>query len=1131
MKKVLSALLLVISSVSGAFATIWDVTNSGFTFLPANITITQGDTVRFTLQASHNAVEVSQTTYNANGATPLGGGFSVSFGAAGELVTGLGTGVHYYVCSNHAGSGMKGTITVNAATPPVVIPNVWINEIHYDNSGTDSLEGYEIAGPAGTNLACFEVLLYNGINGQLYNTDTLSGTIPNISCGYGMVWTGLSQDEVQNGAPDGIVLLYAPQATGCGVNNADTILQFLSYEGSFTATNGRANGLTSTDIGVSESTSTPFGSSLQLGGVGTTYAQFTWQAAQTKTYDAVNTNQYFCGAPSASYRFVPTSVTVSESAGTIVAGYVKAANVFSVSQSVDVVLKSGTGSAQDVNNYTTQTLTFAPFGVDSLAFNLTITDDALTEGTETIVFALRNATNGGSPGTDSLFTLTITDNDFAVPTVQFAATTSSVNEGTATINLAVNITNPNANATSVDIMIMGGTATNGVDFTYAPTTITFLANSSAAQNLTVTINNDAIVEGNETVQFMLNNVTNGGTIGTNDMNTLTIVDNDALQVYIYPPSLSQFENIGTVNIVAHLNNPSVNPTSVMVKKVAAGSTATAGVDFLFNDTTITWPANNVADILVPVTVVNDNVYEFDEIAKFKLESPTNGATLTDSTFTLTIQNNDALPSGDCSDLFFSEYVEGSASNKAIEIYNPTNTAVNLADYRVFKSINGGSSTAVFQLSGTLASKDVYVMVGNQSDSLLKLKADTLTGFLNFNGNDALALLHLNDTIDVIGEIGVDPGNNGWVVDTGATANYTLIRDYYTYEADNNWASAAATWDVHPIDLFDSLGFHNTAPCGTPAPVVKASVYFLDATDTIIESNTVVRVILEVDNPTGQNVTFVVDRDNGNSTATYVTDFQYTNVAENFGPGISRDTVDITVFDDALVENPEDIALTFYQLSANLQKGVDSIYRLTVLDTDQVQVSFLGAGFGYVEDASTVPVKIVINNAHGAVSAQISLAPGSATLGADFTWADTTINVAAGGIDTVQVWVTIIDDNIDEINEQINFNMTNVTGAPIVAINAFTLTIFDNDGNGISETGFDKAVSIYPNPAINTLFVNTEVDLANVFITDILGNNVAALGSMAAGSSSVDISGLSAGMYFITVKDEDRLYSKRFIKAN
>ena len=55
---------------------------------------------------------------------------------------------------------------------------VRISEIHYDNVGTDEGEAIEIAGPAGTDLTGWSVVLYNGSNGAAYNTRTLSGTIP-----------------------------------------------------------------------------------------------------------------------------------------------------------------------------------------------------------------------------------------------------------------------------------------------------------------------------------------------------------------------------------------------------------------------------------------------------------------------------------------------------------------------------------------------------------------------------------------------------------------------------------------------------------------------------------------------------------------------------------------------------------------------------------------------------------------------------------------------------------------------------------------------------------------------------------------------------------------------------------------
>jgi plastocyanin len=110
----LSILMLAFSGTS--FATTWTITNSGITFSPATITITQGDNVSFSLAISHNAVEVSETTWNANGNTPLSGGFSTPFGGGQVLADKLTAGTHFYVCSPHASMGMKGKIIVQTAT-------------------------------------------------------------------------------------------------------------------------------------------------------------------------------------------------------------------------------------------------------------------------------------------------------------------------------------------------------------------------------------------------------------------------------------------------------------------------------------------------------------------------------------------------------------------------------------------------------------------------------------------------------------------------------------------------------------------------------------------------------------------------------------------------------------------------------------------------------------------------------------------------------------------------------------------------------------------------------------------------------------------------------------------------------
>lgn len=161
------------------------------------------------------------------------------------------------------------------------VSDPWINELHYDNSGTDVGEMVEVAGEAGINLSGWSLVGYNGADGASYKTVNLSGTIPNQSNGFGTLSFAFS--SFQNGAPDGIAL----------IDDGGTVVQFLSYEGSFTATNGPANGHTSVDIQVSETDSTPAGYSLQLSGSGSAYSDFSWQSAADDTPGVINNGQSF----------------------------------------------------------------------------------------------------------------------------------------------------------------------------------------------------------------------------------------------------------------------------------------------------------------------------------------------------------------------------------------------------------------------------------------------------------------------------------------------------------------------------------------------------------------------------------------------------------------------------------------------------------------------------------------------------------------------------------------------------------------------------------------------------------------------------------------------------------------------
>ncbi|MEM9611841.1 MAG: ExeM/NucH family extracellular endonuclease [Actinomycetota bacterium] len=161
---------------------------------------------------------------------------------------------------------------------------VFINELHYDNAGADVGEFVEVAGPAGTDLDGWTLVPYNGNGGGQYSATGLSGVIDDEGSGFGAVSFAIS--GLQNGSPDGIAL----------VDDSGTVIQFLSYEGVFDATDGAASGQTSTDIGVSEGSSTPVGQSLQLTGTGTSAGDFVWVGPGIESPNTLNAGQTF-GTP------------------------------------------------------------------------------------------------------------------------------------------------------------------------------------------------------------------------------------------------------------------------------------------------------------------------------------------------------------------------------------------------------------------------------------------------------------------------------------------------------------------------------------------------------------------------------------------------------------------------------------------------------------------------------------------------------------------------------------------------------------------------------------------------------------------------------------------------------------------
>ena len=113
MKTIILLLIMMLAIPCISFSKTYTITNSGFTFSPSTLTVNVGDTVNFVLENIHNARQVDQSTWDANGNTS-NGGFDTPDGGGMVVLNQVGT--VYYVCKYHASLGMKGTITVNATT-------------------------------------------------------------------------------------------------------------------------------------------------------------------------------------------------------------------------------------------------------------------------------------------------------------------------------------------------------------------------------------------------------------------------------------------------------------------------------------------------------------------------------------------------------------------------------------------------------------------------------------------------------------------------------------------------------------------------------------------------------------------------------------------------------------------------------------------------------------------------------------------------------------------------------------------------------------------------------------------------------------------------------------------------------
>lgn len=192
-----------------------------------------------------------------------------------------------------------------------------------------------------------------------------------------------------------------------------------------------------------------------------------------------------------------------------------------------------------------------------------------------------------------------------------------------------------------------------------------------------------------------------------------------------------------------------------------------------------------------------------------------------------------VPSGlNATELFFSEYIEGTSYNKALEIFNPTVDSIDLAldDYSVHIYYNGNTTaSSIFQLTGILSPDNTYVIANPKADQEITDIADIFFSSMSYNGDDAIILYKGDDIIDSIGRIGEDPGSE-WGSGLFSTQDNTLRRlpeiiagDLDPYDVFD----PSLEWEGFSVDTFNGLGSHQVSnPVPEPASMLLLGAGFI-----------------------------------------------------------------------------------------------------------------------------------------------------------------------------------------------------------------------------------------------------------------------------------------------------------------
>ena len=293
---------------------------------------------------------------------------------------------------------------------------------------------------------------------------------------------------------------------------------------------------------------------------------------------------------------------------------------------------SGTATGSGTDYTLANGTAIIPAGQTGTNIAATIVDDSVIESGETIIVTLSNPV-GAILSTNTIHTYTINDND--QPTIGFGSSTSTGAESIASMIIPVSLSAASVNAITVNYAITGTATGGGTDYTLANGTLTIPAGQTTA-NVTLAIVNDTTDELDETVIITLSGPVSA-TLGTTQVHTYTIQDNDNPTVQFSSASSSALENATPVLIGVTLS--AAPAAEVQVGYAVTGSATGGGTDYTLASGTFTIAAGQLS-MNLSLAIVDDAFQDPNETIIVTLVSPINASLGSTTVYTYTINDND-----------------------------------------------------------------------------------------------------------------------------------------------------------------------------------------------------------------------------------------------------------------------------------------------------------------------------------------------------------------------------------------------------------------------------------------------------------------------------------------------------------